>query len=82
MSEAVIKSNDSKDKKPKVGFFKKVARYFKDLRSEIKKVVWPTKKQVWNNTGVVILFMGISAVVIWSLDWVFINLFKLMLSLN
>ena len=39
-----------------------VAKYFKDLRSEFKKVVWPTKKQVINNTTVVlvtILLIGI-----------------------
>lgn len=40
----------------------KVAKYFKDLKSEFKKVVWPTKKQVVNNTTVVmitILLLGI-----------------------
>lgn len=40
----------------------KVAKYFKDLKSEFKKVVWPTKKQVINNTTVVlvtILLIGI-----------------------
>lgn len=32
-----------------------VAKYFKDLKSEFKKVVWPTKKQVINNTIVVLV---------------------------
>jgi len=38
----------------KVGFFKRIGLYFRDLKSEIKKVTWPTFKQVRNNTGIVI----------------------------
>lgn len=70
---------DNKDAKPKKNFFKKVARFFKDLRSEFKKIVWPTKKQTIQHTGVVLMFMAVAAVAIWSLDWVLINLFSLML---
>lgn len=69
------KPKKSKDKKPNI--FKRFFRYFKDLKSEFKKVVWPTKKQVLNNTTVVVVFSGIVAVVIWLLDSGFINLFKL-----
>ena len=40
------------EKKP--GFFKRIAsgikRFFKDTKSELKKVVWPSKKTVLNNT--------------------------------
>ncbi|MEG2813883.1 MAG: preprotein translocase subunit SecE [Oscillospiraceae bacterium] len=66
----------SKDQKPKLGFFKRIKRYFKDLKSEWKKIVWPTRKQVLNNTGVVLAFMGASAVVIWGLNLIFIELVK------
>lgn len=39
--------------------------FFKDTRAELKKVVWPTGKQVVNNTvWVVILVAVISAVVL------------------
>ncbi|MDO5559983.1 MAG: preprotein translocase subunit SecE [Oscillospiraceae bacterium] len=41
----------SKDKKKQPG---KVKKYFKDLKSEFKKVVWPSKKQVINNSSVVL----------------------------
>ena len=34
------------------------AKYFRDLKSELKKVVWPSKKQVVNNTGVVLATMA------------------------
>lgn len=67
-----------KDDKPKVSIFKKITRFFKDLKSEFKKIVWPTKKQVANNTTVVLCFMGIAAVAIWCIDWVFIKVMELM----
>ena len=56
--------------KKKDGFLKKVSRFFRDLKSEMKKVVWPTKKQVLNNTGIAFIMMGSVGVVIWVLDWV------------
>ena len=45
----------------KTGFLAKIKRYFKDMRGELKKVVWPEKKQVLNNTGIVIIALIISA---------------------
>ena len=39
-------------KKPNI--FQRWARSFKDMRGEMKKVVWPTKKQVINNTLIVL----------------------------
>ena len=32
----------------------KVCKYFRELRSELKKVVWPTPKQVLKNTLIVV----------------------------
>ena len=49
-------------KKPNI--FQRWARSFKDMRGEMKKVVWPTKKQVINNTLIVLAVVLISAVVI------------------
>lgn len=46
----------------------KLFRFFRELRSELKKVVWPTKDQVWNNTLVVLGFMAVAGVIIWSID--------------
>jgi len=52
----------------KVGFFKKIGLYFRELKSEIKKVTWPTFKQVRNNTGIVILVVAIIAVLVALFD--------------
>ena len=46
------------------------AKWFREMRSELKKVVWPTPKQIVNNTLVSLSVMAVSAVVIWALDQV------------
>ncbi len=46
-------------------------KFFKEVKSEMKKVVWPSRKQVVNNTLIVIASVLIIGVVIWLLDLVF-----------
>ena len=60
-------------------FFQRVARFFRDIRGEVKKVVWPTRKQLWNNTLVVVAIMLGSGVIIWILDLIFTGIVKLTL---
>lgn len=48
----------------------RVARYFREMKSELKKVVWPTRKQTINNTGIVILCVLIIGVFVWVFDGV------------
>ena len=44
--------------------------FFKDMRSELKKVVWPTKKQIVNNTLWVMILVIVVAVVVLGRDLV------------
>mgnify|MGYP001194403470 CR=1 FL=1 len=46
----------------------KAKTYFKGVKAETKKVIWPTKKELINYTGVVILMVVIVGVVVWVLD--------------
>lgn len=49
-------------------FSQRAGRFFKEIRMEMKKVIWPTKQQLINNTLIVFaacLFIG---VVIWVAD--------------
>lgn len=69
------KKNDGKKKvsffdKVK-NFFKGIGKYFKDTKSELKKVVWPSKADVKTNTIVVLVTVAIAAVVMIALDAVF-----------
>ena len=55
----------------KVSFFGKIKKFFRELRSEVKKIVWPSRKQVVNNTGIVIACVLGVGVIIWVLDFAF-----------
>lgn len=48
-----------------------ISRFFRDTKGEMKKVVWPSKKQVLNNFIVVLVFVVLCAVLIGLLDFVF-----------
>ena len=49
----------------------KIAKFFKEVKSEMKKVVWPSQKQVIKNTLIVLLAVFVIGIVIWVLDIVF-----------
>ena len=49
----------------------KITKFFKEVKSELKKVTWPGKKQVIKSTLVVIAAVLIIGVVIWVLDILF-----------
>ena len=51
----------SKDKK----------HFMKDFKAELKRVIWPTPKQLLNNTVAVITIVLITAVIVFALDVVF-----------
>ena len=51
-------------------FFGAIARYFRELRSELKKVVWSTPKQVLKNTLIVIVCVLFVGAFIWVFDFV------------
>ena len=63
------KADKKKEKKP--GLFAKIAKWFRDLKSEAKKVVWPTGKQVVNNTIIVIIAAIVVCLFVALLDFVF-----------
>ena len=47
---------------------KRIARWFREMRSELKKVVWPSKSQMINNTLVVIACVIVVGIFIWVFD--------------
>lgn len=72
------KTSDKSKKKKK----NRIAKWFKDLKSEFKKVVWPTKKKVFNNTLVVLIVMIVSSVFVGGLDYGLLKLFSFVLNLG
>ena len=47
-----------------------ICRYFRELRSELKKIVWPTPQQVLKNTLIVAACVIIVGAFIWLFDFV------------
>ncbi len=48
--------------------FKKIAEFFQEVKLELKKVVFPTKKEVIGSTWVVIITVLISAIFLGVVD--------------
>ena len=75
-------SPEKKDKKP--GKFsasvKNAGKFFRDVKSEIKKIVWPTPKSVFKNTGVVLVAIIISGIFVSGLDSIFLALLGLVMN--
>jgi len=68
-SEKNTKQADKKKvKTPKVSNNK---HWFKDFKAELKKIIWPTRSQLVENTTVVISMVVIVAVIIFVLDLAF-----------
>ena len=63
----------------KPNLFARIANYFKEVKAEMKKVVWPTRKQLINNTGIVIAALIVVGLIIFGLDSLFISLSKMIL---
>ena len=50
---------------------KEKKHFFKDFKAELKKVIWPTPKQLVNNTIAVVTIVLITAVIVFVLDLAF-----------
>jgi preprotein translocase subunit SecE len=46
----------------------KTAEYFRGVMSELKKVHWPSRKQLLAYTGVVFFAVGIVSILMWLVD--------------
>lgn len=76
--EKVVKT----DKQKKPGFFAKLGKFFKDLKSEFKKITWSNVKTTTKNFGIVLVVLIIFAVVIGLFDWGLTELLKLLGNLS
>ena len=59
--KAAKQANRKKRKSP--------ARFFKDIWSELKKVTWPSRKDLFKYTGAVIAFIIVMIVIVGLFDW-------------
>ena len=52
----------------KIGFFGRINLFYRQVISELKKVVWPTKEELTTYTSVVIVFVGFIILVVSVFD--------------
>ena len=64
----------------KQGEKKGIIQFIKEVRTELNKVSWPTKKELVSYTGVVGLAVVIVCALIWVCDTAFAKLFRILLS--
>ncbi|TLM80225.1 MAG: preprotein translocase subunit SecE [Actinobacteria bacterium] len=62
--------------KPNV--FVRFVRYLKDVRAEMRRVVWPTRAEVGNSSVVVVTTLAIFIVVIFAFDQVILRIVQML----
>ena len=73
------KAKADKEKKPGVG--KRIARFFRELRSELKKVSGPTRADTLKKTGIVIVCVIVVGIIVWIFDGIASSVIDALLSL-
>jgi len=61
-------------------FFVRTAEFFREVKVELKKVVWPTRKQTTGTTVVVVIFVFIVAVFLGVFDYSLSKLVQVVLT--
>ncbi len=59
------------DKKEKKSFGAGIVNWFKGVKSELKKIVWPTFNKIVKDSTVVVVMVVIVAALLSILNWVF-----------
>lgn len=57
----------------------KIANYLREVRAELKKVTWPTRRETMVSTLVVIASVAIITGIIWGIDIILSQLLKLII---
>lgn len=71
------KSSDKKPSEKKPSVFAKISKYFRECKSEIKKIVWPTPNATFRNMGIVLVVLIVLGLFIYALDTGFVALLRL-----
>jgi preprotein translocase subunit SecE len=55
----------------RVGIFGRIARFFREVVAELRKVIWPTRKELLTYTSVVVVFVAVMLGIVVLLDYAF-----------
>lgn len=73
------KSTPAPKNKKKEKFFVRVKNFLKSVWAELKKVHWPTRKQIIQYTGIVLATIAVLGLAVWIADTIFAALMGLVL---
>jgi len=65
------RSSKAKREVRRTGIFGRIGGFFREIVSELRKVIWPTRKELLTYTGVVIVFVTIMTAIVALLDYGF-----------
>ena len=60
-------------------FWRNVQRFFQETIGELRKVSWPTRQEAIRLTEIVLLVIGVMAIILGGLDWVYAKFFGVIL---
>jgi preprotein translocase subunit SecE len=60
-------------------FFKRIGKFIGEVRGELKKVNWPTKREFSVFTGIVLSVVLVIGVFFWVLDTIFLAILQLVI---
>ncbi len=60
-------------------FFKRISKFWGEVRIELKKVNWPTKREFSVFTGIVLFAVMVIGVFFWLLDTAFLAILQLVI---
>ena len=59
-----------------------IIKFFKDIKGEVKRITWPKKNEVKKTFMAVAIFVLIYIVLVGGFDYIFQNLFEVILKLK
>jgi preprotein translocase subunit SecE len=73
-----VAQKEEKQKKPNI--FQKIGRFWRETIGELRKVTWPTTKDAWELTKVVLLVTVVMSLVLGIMDYGFSKLIGLLIT--
>lgn len=68
------KSTKTKERPVGLGIFGRIGRFFREVVAELRKVIWPNRKELRNYTVVVVVFVAVMLTIVGLLDLGFARL--------
>jgi len=76
------KKSAKSEKSKKPGIFRRIGKYLRDTKGELKKIIWPTFPTVLRNTFVTLTVCVVLGVLVCAVDFGLGSLIDLVLSLK